>query len=820
LWDDKLGYQKFPYSSFNYAYKLDPNGTYRSLHGQRVSKVRKWNRDDFTVIEADLPRKTRVLTDLYLDSDEPSEGHILVILDMEVDSALGLPLASNPVQKITSIALEDRSTGEEYVFILDEDGVLDDYDNEDVIVINCHTEEELLTAFLNTWEEIRPTIMTGWNTDYFDIPYLYHRIIKVLGMDEANRLSPIRVVEFSNIKGKYLIAGISVLDYLDLYKKFTYTELPNYRLDTVAKEELGEGKMEFEGTLDDLFVRDIEEFLRYNLNDVRLVSRLDKKKKLIELVRGICTVGHVPYEDYNFSSRWLEGALLTDLHRRNIAAPNKPLEGREEMEALKSGEKGFEGAYVKEPKRGRHEWVFSLDLQSLYPSIIMSLNISPETKLGKIINWNMDRHIRGDIEEYVMEDLDGQELRFNKKDFSTFMRDSKFTISSNGILYRTDEVGLVPSILDRWFSERLTFRSKLKEAAHSGDKEQEEYYDMRQHIQKIFLNSLYGVLGLPVFRFYDLDNALAVTASGQDVIKTSAKYVNGKYNDKLNDTEDHCIYIDTDSLYFSVAPFIVDGMVPKTLGIQTAREMEADLNQLYNVLAQRMFFCKKHRFVIQGETIASSGFWVNKKRYALRKVYDLENDQDVNKVIIKGLDVVRSSFPAAFRRFMKEVLEGILDYRPRGEMDSKILKFRENIPGMPIPDVARNTAVKNITKWSFKGQQMGSFMSSTPAHVKAAMVHNFLLKHFNIEHKYRPITNGTKIKWVYLKDNPFKADAVAFIGDATDAPQIADLVQEYIDYDKIFRLEFSHKLQDFYTALNWGKIPTEINQKAYEFFDF
>jgi len=811
LWDDQVGHSAFPYKDFDYAYKISDKGTTLSLLGQKVKKVQRWKRDDPMIIESDLPRETRVLTDLYLDSDEPAKGHRLVIIDIEADTETGLPDIESADKEVTSIALEDKATGDEYVFILDEDGELDDYEdeeNEHVIVFNAHSEEELLSDFLDIWEQINPTIVTGWNIDYFDIPYLFKRMCSVLGIEEAVRLSSVRLVRFMDRRGKYQIAGVAALDYLDLYKKFTYTEMPNYRLDTIAKAEVDKGKYVYEGTLAELKRDNIEGFLEYNLNDVRLVSMIDDKMKLIQLVMGMCTVGHVPYEEYGFSSRWLEGALITDLHRKGIVCPNRnPVDESEDIT--------FAGAYIKEPKAGRHEWVYSLDLQSLYPSIIMSLNISPETKIGKVLNWNVEAHIRNEISEYHIQDGERKETTVTRGEFLAFMKDGKFTISSNGILYRTDKVGMIPDILDRWFGERLEYKKLLKEAARAGNSEQEEYWDMRQHIQKIFLNSLYGVLGLPVFRFYDVDNALAVTATGQDVIKTSARVVNMKYNELLDtEDEDYCLYIDTDSLYFSVVPFGGG----KDKAIEMARDAESHLNKFYDRMVKQLFFIPgRHRFVIKGESVASAAFWVTKKRYAMKKVYDLESDMDVDKMTIKGLDVVRSSFPMAFRGFMKEVLIDILDDVPRGDLDTKILAFYDSLPQIPIPDVARNTAVKNIKKYSLTDQRLGEFALKTPAHVKAAITHNLLLREWNVHMMYVPVTNGVKIKWVYLKDNPYKVVSVAFFGDE-DAPQISKLVEEFIDYDKLFEKEFAKKLQDFYKALKWGKIPTQVNQKAQEFF--
>jgi DNA polymerase elongation subunit (family B) len=822
LFDDQLGHRIFAYKDFDYAYKLDRHGSRTSLHGHRVKKVKRWKRDDPMILESDLPKETRILTDLYLDSDEPSKGHRSLVYDIEISSKGGLPRIDTADKEITAISLEDKTTGEEYSFVLDEDGQLDDFDFENVIIMPCTSEEELLSSFLDTWEEINPTIITGWNIDYFDTPYLFRRIDNVLGHEEAIRLSPVGLIKFSERRRKWQIAGISALDYLDLYKKFTYTEQPNYRLGTIGTIEVGMGKVEYEGSLDRLKEEDPEKFLRYNLRDVRIVSALDKKMKLIELVRGICTIGHVPYEDYTMSSRWLEGALVTDLHRKGIVVPNRPPSAQEDMDNREdSGEKGFAGAYVKAPNPGLYDWVFSLDLQSLYPSIVMSLNISPETKVGKVLNWSTEGYVLKQVQSYEIEDEDGKVVSLPRKNFISFMTDAKLNISSNGILYRTDKVGLLSETLDRWFNERLEYKAKMKDAANSGNEEEQEYWSRRQHIQKIFLNSLYGVLGLPIFRFYDVDNALAVTATGQDVIKTSAKFVNNKYVGVTKKEKDYCIYIDTDSLYFSSLDYFSD--VPeggiKKATIELARKMESELNEFYGPMAQRLFFIREgHRFVIKGETIAKSAFWVQKKRYALKKVYDLETDQDIDKVTVKGLDVVRSSFPTAFREFMKEVLTDILGHCQQDDLDKKILEFRRTLPSRPIPDVARNTAVKDVEKWVQDGQMFGVYKKGAPAHVKAAINHNLLLEHFNIQHTKKAIENGEKIKWVYLKDNPMKIQALAFFGDSTDARPIAKMVRDYIDYDRLFEKEFSHKLQDFYTALKWGLIPTEVNQKAEEFF--
>ena len=333
--------------------------------------------------------------------------------------------------------------------------------------------------------------------------------MNVFDADTAHMLSPVGLVKFSKMREQYQIAGVSCLDYLELYKKFTYSRQPSYRLNEIGLYEVNMGKIEYEGSLDDLYAKDIKEFIEYNLQDVKILVVLDKKMKLIDLVINISHVGHTPYEDYKYSSKYIDGTILTYLHRQNKVVPNKRASGREEFnERLETNEDAFEGAYVRPPMPGLYSWVYNLDLQSLYPSILMSLNISPETKIGKVINWDTYTHSVNKISEYSVE-IDGNISKLTKDQFDTFMKNEKFTISSSGILYRTDKLGTIPEVVDVWFKQRLEYKKLMKEHKKNGNIELAGYYDRRQHVQKILLNSIYGVLGLPIFRFYDLDNALS-----------------------------------------------------------------------------------------------------------------------------------------------------------------------------------------------------------------------------------------------------------------------------------------------------------------------
>lgn len=821
VWDDVKGLRSYPEKDFRYAYVPDPKGKYLSMTGKKLSKTYRFIRGHKDVFESDLPMETRVLTDLYLKDDEPSTGNVVLFFDIEVSMENGVPNVHTPNNEVTSIAMMDSVTKQYTVLVLDKKQLYEDRESESTNIIFCDSEETLLRMFINVYEEIAPTIITGWNSNRFDVPYLYNRIRQVCGPDVANRLSPIGKVKYSDRLERYKIAGVSSLDYLELYRKFTYTQQPNYRLDTIGRIEVNMGKVEYEGSLDKLFAENLETFIEYNLQDVRIIVALDEKRKLIELVRRICHIGHVPYEDYNMSSRFLEGTIVTYLHRKNIIVTNKPVDEEDPNDKDVDDDDeddSFIGAYVKEPIPGLYDWVYSLDLESLYPSIIMSLNISPETKVGYVRNYNIEQHIKKEIIAYVVQEI-GRDttVELSHSEFMEFLEDNGLVVSGNGILYTTDKRGVIPEILDVWFKLRKEYKNTMITYANEGNSEMEAYYDQLQHVQKIFLNSMYGYLGLVGARFYDVDNASAVTLTGQDVIKSSAKYLNKRYEKILGNSHDYCVYVDTDSLYFPAAPLLKDGEDALQTTIKIAYEFEEELNKFYSTFANRAFNCTEHRFRIKGESIAIKGLWLAKKRYVLDKVYDLEKNGPTSKLVFKGLDVVRSSFPKTFREFMKQMFKDILAGSPKDKIDSDILTLKGKMESANYIDIARNTSANNISKFIL--DKSFATKKGTPAHIKAAISYNKLIKYYKLENKYAPINDGEKIKFVYLKKNPLRVDSMAMRG-YQDPQEILDLINEYIDYDTIFDKELKNKLEHVYDALGWGRLPTQVNQNLSEFFTF
>jgi DNA polymerase elongation subunit (family B) len=822
LWDDKLGYRSYPYS--RYAYEKAVRGEYLSIYGDRLTKIYKFTKDDPELFESDVAETTRALVDAYSESDDPSTGHIILTYDIECEMISGLPDPEKAENEITSIAFHDSATNQYWVLILDKDGVVKQKQTEKATIIPFSDERDLLLKYLDLYEYINPSIVTGWNIDFFDTPMLYNRIKRVLGERHANRLSPIGECFWSPYRKRYFMAGVSYLDYITLYKYYNYGELPNYRLDTVAQIELGRGKVEYTGNLDQLMKDDIEKFIEYNLTDVELVVSFDKKLEFIDLCRNICHAGHVPYEDFVYSSKVLEGALLTYLRRRNLVAPNKPADRKEKMaEINEKGEEKFIGAYVKDPIVGKYDWIYDLDLTSLYPSIIMTLNISPETKMGKIQDWDAQKFLKGEVEYYQI----GEE-RINKENLKKFLEDSKLSVASNGVLYNMDKVGCIPGILDLWFQKRVEYRQLEKKYGKEGDMEKYAFYGKRQLVQKILLNSLYGVLGLPAFRFYDIDNAEAVTLTGQTVIKSTAEMANIKYNKELNTPGlDSNIYIDTDSVFFSAVP-LMDKRFPNWRNEEQdtiagyvdgiAGEVQDYLNNFYDMLSVKVFNvpADKHRFEIKKEFVAKSGLWVAKKRYAQWII--MNNGIPMDRLDVKGLDVKRSSFPKAFQDIMAEVLISILRGETEQQISDKVLAFKKKMTEYEVKDVAKNSAVKELTKYMGKKRAPFQVEKGTPAHVKAAIAYNDCLKHFDCPYKYTPMGNGDKVKWVYLKENPLGLEGLAFTG-YQDPPEIEKFVKTYVDHNKIFERELKGKLQDFFTAVGWGDVVSE-QRTAEKFFSF
>jgi len=820
VWDDELGHQKFPFKP--YGYLPNENGQYQTLDGVRLDRVPGNHRDNPKAYESDLNEEVRTLIDLYYENDDVSKGHRDFYFDIETaKDENGYSTIDDVRTAITSIAYYDKAGNDRRVLILDERNRIKEsvIEGDNYVLEIFRSERDLLTRFINAFAEIQPTVITGWNTDGYDIPYLLGRCKKVLGNQSIKKFSPAGIVTQNPKSKKWKIFGVSSLDYIKLYKNFTYTELPNYRLDTVGKTELSKGKVEYDGDLDDLFEQDIHKFAYYNMTDVDLVYELDEKLQLINLARTICHKGHVPYEDVYYASKYLDGAAIVDLKRNGFVAPNKQFRFIEEER-----QDALAGAYVMPPIPGLYKWIYDLDLTSLYPSIIMSLNISPETKIGVINNWD---------EECLLSPK-SQEVSIHNNpntipDVKQWLSNNKYTVASNGAVYDTSRKGFLPAILEKWFNERVTFKNKRDE--YEVGSEDYKFYDALQLTQKVLLNSFYGVLGLKTFRFHDLDNAGAITATGQSVIKFSAKVINKYYEKETG--KDHFInangnkaefsfYTDTDSTFVSSLPLIEKRypgfdetdeqfMIDKTNEI--ASEIQKYVNAMYDQYAVAFHNTNDHRFQIKQEYVAKSGLWIAKKRYAQWVIF--KEGKPTNKMDIKGLDVVRSSFPTDFKKIMKETLWCVLKEKSKTETSDVIFEFKSSIQKSDVLNVMKNSGVKEVSKYIKNRKPFTGYMSGTPAHVKSAINFNDMLTQLNTD--VTDITNGEKVKWGYLKNNPYGFDTMALRG-YEDPKELVDFVNMYIDRDKMFERDLQGKIDDFYAAMNWGKLPENNNMG--KFFNF
>lgn len=924
LWDDKKGYSESDYS--NYAYLKSPNGKYVSLYGDTCQRVTYWTDEDVKkgiILESDVPIETKALIDLYKDDDTISENHREMVFDIEVEVIKGMPNIQLAKNKITSIAYYIRHKDEYHLLILDPDGLVKTTEIKNP-KINGHTvnklfinsyasETELLINFIEQYHKIQPTILTGWNIEGFDIPYLYHRLQNVLGESAASKLSPINIVRWSDLRQRYIIAGVSVLDYISLYKKFTYSEEPSYRLDAIGKKRVNIGKVEYDGTLDNLYKTDIKKFIEYNLNDVLIVVKLDDKYKFIDLVKGICHKCHVPYEDVYMSSRFLEGAILTYMRRNNIVCPNKrkvdikfepakvhrigetklkvrsihkltPIVGTLEADRTVQGEGikvryidydletsefilehplpyeivetdlfklSFPGAFVKEPIPGRYAWLYDLDATAMYPSIIMSLNISPETKLGRIVDWDVMDYIQDKSRRYKLVDTNNPRIQreLTRGQLKDLLDDDelKISIAPNGALYKMNQKGLIPTILEMWAQERTDYRKLEKKYGTKDsidyDKEKHQFYNRLQSIQKVMLNSMYGVLGLSSFRFFDIDNAEAVTVTGVNMIQFAQKMVNHYYNTELETDKDYVIYVDTDSMFISAIPLLdnrftnldyKDFESVSNSALEIVNEVQNYVNKSFDVFAKRFLNIDTHKFQVKQEIVAESGFWVSKKRYALKKFK--ENGLIVKKEEcreIKGLDVKKSNFPTAFREIMFIILDLILELdgksfkNDKAEIDSQILEFKKKIKDIDVMDIASPTSCKGMKKYStvqksdfkIKKTLFTDRAKGCPVHVRAALNYNDFLRYHKQDKKYELIQEGSKIKWVYLKKNEFNIETMAIKG-YDDPKKVLDFIKTFIDYEAIFSSVLKSKLKDFYVALNWGEIADASSQTMKKFFKF
>lgn len=835
------------YSPYCYMKTEEKTDLY-TITGVPVKKVKmdesyKKNPDFY---EVDIHPEIRLLVDKYYQSDEIPVNRIMY-LDIETSSEGGFPDVSAANRRITAISTK-MNYEEKYVeFVLDKKSRFTLSPSETVKYIVCKSEKELLNKFVVYFTKIaKPSIVTGWNCFAFDMPYLYRRIARVLTKSVADSISPVGIVKdfkinFSLKNEVYdgiRIVGVSILDYMILYKKYSINERPMYKLDYIAKVELNRGKVEYEGSLDDLYNNDLNKYIEYNIEDIKIVVDLESKLHYIETAIGMCHKGCIPYDWVFMQSRIIEGAILKYFKLNNLVSTNKKEHG-----VFK-----FPGAYVKEPIPGRYKWIYSCDLVSLYPSIIRTLNLSTETKLGKIL-----KEKDGKVEIL----LGNSNKIVDKSKFEKFLKDNKITRSTNGILYTTSKRGFIPKIIDMWFEERLKYKKLKSDAKKLGNKDDEKKYDIQQYVTKILLNSFYGVLGLSSFRFYDIDNAYAVTSTGQSIIQESDKKIREIYSTLGYDGDSPVAYGDTDSLYTTSYPLLKDKKLSNNDILHFTRCISNivtnELNKNLKSFASDVLNSSNNFLKFNQEAVCYSVLWTGKKKYAMYILDDegyvptkngnmpsgfkmpdisdliqlrdyISSNKNISdgsvsfdsinpKFKVKGLDTVKSDFPNSFKNILKEVLISILQFKEKDSILHMIKDFKNSMENLDIVDISIPKGVRNIEGYY---DPVSLYKKGAPIHVKSAINYNEFIKKYDLGNKYRFIDSGNKLKFVHLKQNEFNFDTIAFKDDIIP-DELKFFIDKYIDRDSIFNSVLINKLQDFWGILGWGEL-TLVDTNLKKFF--
>jgi len=532
-WSDE-GYQKIEWTSQAYLECGEADATHVGLNGEPLKKVRKWDRENPKLHFHDMTPYQKFLVEKYGIDDEPSQTHKELFFDIETEmgDALTEDYIKSAPKKVTSVAWYDKQVDEWGILILDNKSQLKRTKSGNREVIPCATENELLLKFLEKFREIDPDIIVGWNSDYFDVPYLYYRMCNVLGEDVARYLSPIGYVrETPWYKDQYIqIAGVESLDYMRLHKKFSWADEPSFKLDAIGEKYVGMNKIEYEGNLDDLFKTDINKFIEYNFVDVEILKLLDEKLEYLSLVKNLSHKGKHNYSEVYANTKTQDGAISAYLLSEGIVPPAK--------ERNPLSKKNYAGGYLFCPKAGIYNYVFDEDLTSLYPSIIMTVHIGKETMVGRIIDSD-DRNNRlglNDLqrkdpeEELIIENAKRKRTKIKVGGLINLIRDMEMSISANGVFYRTDKESVLSTILKKWFDERVLYKNEMKTAYKSGNKELGASFHMKQYTMKILLNSLYGATALGSFRYGNVILSESITLSGQRIIQESALTANRHIN--------------------------------------------------------------------------------------------------------------------------------------------------------------------------------------------------------------------------------------------------------------------------------------------------
>jgi DNA polymerase elongation subunit (family B) len=710
-------------------------------------------------------------------------------IDIEVASENGFPDVESAAEEVLLITIQDYNTKQIRTWGLGK------FNNQqsNVNYRSFTNEYDLLNDFISWWmiEENTPEVITGWNSELYDIPYLVRRIDRVLGEKLMKRMSPWGLVTETEkfIIGRkhiaYDIGGVSQLDYLNLYKKFTYKAQESYRLDHIASVELGSKKLdhsEFD-TFKDFYTKGWQKFVEYNIVDVELVDRLEDKMKLIELALTMAYDAKANYSDVFSQVRMWDTIIYNYLKKKNIVIPPKEKSDKDEK---------YAGAYVKEPIPGMYDWVVNFDLNSLYPHLIMQYNISPETLVEQ-------RHPSVTVDKILNHEIDFEPYK-------------EYAVCANGAMYRKDVRGFLPELMEKIYKDRTIYKKKMIAAKQEYEKKKTKELEKEiarcnniQMARKIQLNSAYGAIGNQYFRYFKLANAEAITLSGQVSIRWIEEKLN-KYLNKVLKTNDvdYVIASDTDSIYLNMGPLVgtvykgrekTTESVVSFLDKVAQVELEKHIESCYQELADYVN-AYDQKMQMKRENIADRGIWTAKKRYILN-VWDSENVRyEEPKLKMMGIEAVKSSTPAPCRQMIKDGLKLMMS-----GTEEQVIKFidkcRSDFKKLPPEQIAFPRTASDVRKYR---SHSDIYAKGTPIHIRGALLFNHYIKEKNLTNKYSPIGNGEKIKFIYLKKpNIIQENIISFI---QDFPTELGL-DKYIDYELQFEKSFLEPLKSILDAIGW-----------------
>jgi len=822
--DGKRVKQKIEYSPSLYI-STNKKSEYRSLDGEPLMRkifgniyeakdyLDKFKDVSNSRIFGNTRYEYAYIAEQHPDMVEWDQDKILVaVVDIEVGSENGFPDPYDANEPITAIAI--TYMGSPPIVL----GCGDYEVQGDETYIKCRDEWTLCKKFIELWSRKCPDVITGWNTKFFDIPYLINRFNKILGEDDTKKLSPWNFIKnrTTNINGRQLIAyeivGVASLDYIELYKWYAPggKSQESYRLDNIAQVELGDGKIsydEFEN-LHQLYKQNYQKFIEYNIKDVDLILRLEDKLKLIELALTLAYDTKSNYEDVFAQTRMWDSLTYSYLLKQNIIVPPKVIQEKDAA---------FEGAYVKDVQVGLHDFVASFDLNSLYPHLMMQYNISPETLVEP---ENYTEAMRKVISSGVTVDK-----LLNKSVDTSELKD--VTITPNGQFFRTDIQGFLPKMMEEMYEDRKKFKNLMIQAKKEYEVEKDESkkyeiekriarYDNLQLAKKVSLNSAYGALGSQYFRFYDLRMALGVTTAGQLSIRWIENKIN-EYMNKLLSTEeiDYVIASDTDSIYLKLGP-LVDKVYSKKTDVNQLisfmdrvceDKIQPYIDKSYQELATYVH-AYAQKMQMKREGLANKGIWIAKKRYILN-IYNNEGVQYAEpKMKVMGLEMVKSSTPAAIRVKMKDSIKLIIN-GTEDDIHKFIADFREEFRKMPPEEISTPRGMNGLKTYT---DAVSMYKKGTPIHVKGAILYNHHLKQLGLTKKYELIKEGEKIKYTYLKmPNPFKETVISY---PSRLPKEFEL-DKYVDYDLQFDKTFLDPIRGILDCIGW---KTEKGNSLEDFF--